>query len=130
MTSTAAIVPGRQIFPVTKKLMMNVSTLAKIRQLTALASERPCRSRLRNGFIKAATPPSDPSATITATSICVLPRWKQKLSIRVTLGFPLRFAAASVSPNVACTLGLPTLAFADAGTCQDLEQQGPEQSRF
>jgi hypothetical protein len=39
-TSTAAMVPAMLIFPVTKKLMMNVSMLAAIRQLTAFAKER------------------------------------------------------------------------------------------
>jgi hypothetical protein len=39
-TSTAAMVLAMLIFPVTKKLMMNVSMLAAIRQLTAFAKER------------------------------------------------------------------------------------------
>src|SRR5215471_173223 len=47
-TSTAAMLPARLTLPVTKKLMMNVSMVPTVRQLTAFINERPCPSRPRN----------------------------------------------------------------------------------
>jgi hypothetical protein len=41
INSTAAIDPAIEAFPVTMKLMMNVSIVPVIRQLTAFANDRP-----------------------------------------------------------------------------------------
>src|SRR6266481_4068580 len=49
-TSTAAMLPARLTFPVTKKLMMNVSMVPTVRQLTAFINERLCPSWPRNRF--------------------------------------------------------------------------------
>src|SRR5260221_10773810 len=50
-TSTAAMLPARLTLPVTKKLMMNVSKVPTVRQLTAFINERPCPSWPLNRFI-------------------------------------------------------------------------------
>ena len=48
INSIAAIDPAMVAFPVTMKLMMKVSTVPVIRQLTAFAKDRPWASRPRN----------------------------------------------------------------------------------
>src|SRR5260370_26296657 len=51
-TSTAAMLPARLTLPVTKKLMMNVSTVPTVRKLPDFINERPCPSWPPNRFIR------------------------------------------------------------------------------